>query len=270
MTIRPAHLAVAFLPMFSLPAAAAPLEPLTPWKLDYGETKCIAMREYGASDRPLTLAIIPSPDGQTYQLLVALKRHGPAYAEELQGSVDFGSGPVKAWVLHYSSEDKKIDLFQYRISETEMFKARSSKAVTLRAASWPNIALPLDVMPALLDGLKTCTSDLQEYWNMNLKGEPLVASPATGDVRTLFTADDYPAEAIKKKEQGTAQYILLINEKGSVAGCDLLKPSGVSVLDAVGCAIITQRAKFKPALDTKGKPVRSSVVSPPVTWHIAG
>jgi periplasmic protein TonB len=60
--------------------------------------------------------------------------------------------------------------------------------------------------------------------------------------------------------------ILLINEAGKVAGCDVLTPSGIPALDIMGCQVIRSRAKFTPAVDANGKPVRSTVVTPPIVW----
>jgi protein TonB len=84
----------------------------------------------------------------------------------------------------------------------------------------------------------------------------------------LFDASDYPAEAVKHEQEGSAQYLLLIDEHGSVSGCHVTKASGVPVLDAMGCQVFRQRAKFKPAVDSKGIPVRSAVKTPPIEWKI--
>jgi len=53
-----------------------------------------------------------------------------------------------------------------------------------------------------------------------------------------------------------------------VAGCHLLLASGVPVLDAMGCVVIQERARFQPALDSSGKPVRSTFITPKIRWRI--
>jgi TonB family protein len=256
--------------LFTMPppaASAEPLQAISAWDLDYGETQCIAMRDYGPSDHRVTLAIIPAPNGETYELLVGRKRSGPAYAEEVEGSVDFGSGPMRAWLLHYSSQDRKLDLYQYRITAAEMAQARSASAVVVRATGEGGTGFELQTMPALLDGLQKCTDDLKDYWNIDRKRTG--GTPATGDVRSVFTPADYPPEASVRHQEGRSQYLLLIDEKGAVAGCHVLKPSGVPALGNQGCAIIQKRARFTPARDSKGNPVRDSVVTPEVSWRLA-
>jgi hypothetical protein len=37
----------------------------------------------------------------------------------------------------------------------------------------------------------------------------------------------------------------------------------------MGCQVIRKRAKFTPARDAAGKPVRDSYVTPPVAWRLA-
>ena len=167
MNARAVCAGLAALSIVSSASRAAPLQPLTalsPWDLDYSATQCTAMREYGAREHPVTLGIVPSPNGETYELLIARKHSGPTYAEELEGSVDFGSGPVKAWLLHYGSKDRTVDLYQYRITAAEMLRANAAKAVTLHFKGGTDTAFELDVMPALLEGLQKCTNDFIWRW----------------------------------------------------------------------------------------------------------
>jgi TonB family protein len=249
------------------PASARTLQAVGPWDLDYGQAQCIASRDYGDAAKPTTLAIRQSPNGETYEILLARRSPAPDFAEELQGSVDFGRGPIKAWLLHYRTKTGKLDIYQFRISAAEMAQARSAAAVTLHLEGMPDLAFELALMPQLLDGLGTCTADLKRYWNADGEKNGLIIKPARGDLRDVFRSDDYPAEALNRGQEGRAQYLLLVDEKGKVAGCQVLLASGVPVLDAMGCAVIQTRARFTPAFDRTGKPVRSMVVTPPVQWQ---
>jgi TonB family protein len=251
----------------SVPAPGAPLQPLKPWVLDYDETQCLALHEFGSARNPITLAIRPAPNGETYELLVMRQFSGPLYAEEVKGTVDFGNGPIKAWVLHYG---KKTDIYQFRISAAEFAQARSASVVRIYTEGSPVAKFALQSMPELISGLDKCTADLQRYWNMTREQQSKLSVPAKGDVRTIFSSEDYPAEALSRREQGTGQFLLLINEGGRVAGCQVLKATGVPVLDAMGCDVIMKRAKFTPARDHEGKPIRDSYVTPLITWRLAG
>ena len=255
----------------SATAAAAippPLKPAGPWVLDYDATQCIASRQYGADKDAVTFAIRPAPNGETYELLVGRARYGPMFAEELNGSVDFGRGPIKAWLLHYGGSKKKISVDQFRISAAEMSQAKTATSVYLRAGDGTSANISLTAMPQLLKGMEDCTADLMRFWNERAEADGRISVPAKGDLRRIFNPSDYPSEAFNKHQQGTVQYLLLIDEKGKVAGCHVMSPSGVPALDAMGCAVVIERAKFSPAEDANHKPMRSAVVTPPIVWRL--
>lgn len=248
----------------------AVLEPVSPWNLDYGITQCTAMRSYGSAKEPVTFALVPAPEGDTYELLVGYKRVAPEFAEELEGTVEFGSGPIKSWLLRYGSKDRKLTIYQFRIGSADMTQARTARSVTFHIKGAPDVAFSLEKIPALMDGLAKCSDDLKDYWNMDGKTVARAAAVAKGDLRSIFSANDYPWEASSRWQQGTSQYLLMIDEKGKVAGCHVAVPSGVPILDVMGCAVIEERAKFQPAADSKGTPVRSTLVTPPVSWRMEG
>jgi TonB family protein len=267
-------------------AGSEPLAPLKPWNVDYGETQCLAQRDYGKADDPLTFGILPAPNGETYELIYARKRRGPAFAEELEGGVAFDRGPpIKAWLLHYGVRGENVELFTFRISASDMAKISTSKFVSLRVGrrlkrpqlygmrvsgpdDGPNVTFSLENMPALLSGLQECTADLKHYWNMDWKETGSIAVLSKGDLRGVFNVGDYPSEALYRNQEGQAQFLLLIDEQGKVAGCHVSKPSGIPALDGMGCQAIRERARFTPARDKAGRPVRSALVTPPITWRL--
>src|SRR5436309_12864187 len=82
-------------------ASAALLQPTTQWAVDYGETQCTAARSFGDASAPVVLGIVPSLAGDTFKLVVGVPHAGPKFAEETQGTVDFGHGKIKTWLVHY-------------------------------------------------------------------------------------------------------------------------------------------------------------------------
>src|SRR6478609_8301515 len=70
------------------------------------------------------------------------------------------------------------------------------------------------------------------------------AQSAKGDLRTLFTGDDYPASAQAAGAEGTAQAQITIGPTGAVVGCNIIRSSGNSSLDGATCNILRRRAKF--------------------------
>lgn len=247
-------------------AADEPLRPIKPWVLNYDDDQCLASRDYGTAQSPTTLAFRPMMRGDIFEVFVFRKGPSPAYAEEETGSVDFGHGPISTWLLHYRVGDKPLDVHRFKVATSEMAQARDATSITLRTKQEGEFSFSLNSMTELLKGLDACTQDLKQYWNMEEPAATNVAVRAKGSVRELFTDNDYPTEAFFRGQEGTAQFLLLVDEKGRVAGCDAIVASGAPVLDAMGCIVIQGRAKFEPARGKDGKPVRDTVVTPPVTW----
>jgi protein TonB len=101
------------------------------------------------------------------------------------------------------------------------------------------------------------------------KFDPQTPHPAKGDVRTLFSSDDYPAEALQKGDQGKVQARLSIDAHGRVAHCSIVLSSGHASLDNATCEILRKRARFDPARNATGKTVPDSVTTPLITWVLA-
>jgi hypothetical protein len=266
--LRRVSLVLAGLASFPGHAGATSLEPTGSWVVDYRADQCLASREYGTTAKPVTFGIRPAPNGETYLLLLAQKRAGPELGKEREGIVDFGAGPIKSWLLEHRDKTSGADIYQFRISAAEMDQRKNASSVKLDPKDAPDVELQLRSMPALIKSLEACTADLKRYWNMGGEKDGRIVTPSKGDIRTLFSSDDYPAEAFWRNQGGTSQFLLLIDDTGKVAGCDVVVASGIPTLDVMGCQVIRERAKFTPALDAKGKPVRSTYVTPPIVWKM--
>jgi protein TonB len=96
------------------------------------------------------------------------------------------------------------------------------------------------------------------------------AQSARGDLRSLFSGDDYPASAQAAGAEGTARATLTISASGQVVGCNITQSTGNSALDSATCNILRRRAKFTPARDSNGNPTGDTVETPPIRWQLEG
>jgi protein TonB len=96
------------------------------------------------------------------------------------------------------------------------------------------------------------------------------AQSSKGDLRNLFSGDDYPAAAMSAGAEGTAQASITVGPDGRVVGCNITRSSGNGALDAATCNIIRRRAKFTPARDSNGNPTTDTLSTPPITWRLEG
>jgi TonB family protein len=85
-----------------------------------------------------------------------------------------------------------------------------------------------------------------------------------------WTSDmDYPAGAVRRKEEGTVGFAMLIDPNGKVGQCLVTESSGFPELDQVTCGVMLVRGKFKPGRDENGKPIYDRYKGF-LTWRLPG
>lgn len=69
------------------------------------------------------------------------------------------------------------------------------------------------------------------------------------------TPDDYPAEALRRGEEGAVGVTMTIDAYGRVSACEVSTSSRSEVLDSTTCDLVKRRARYTPARDAQGVPV---------------
>ena len=272
-------IAAASLAIHPSPLAAAPLQPTGKWVMDYTPTACEAKRRFG----DVAIAIIPGALGQSTRLMVELP--GKAMrARQHRASIDpeDGRGAAKATALLFPLKRPGARGLYFVLPNELVDRAMASGSITIRvgnevmtgrvALNSAFTQLALGPMASLRKALDTCMDDLRKTWGM-VDGKlptPANASQAKGDVRGIFTSDDYPDDALTANQSGITRYLLMIGRDGSVMDCVVAESSGIASLDAMGCQVIRERAKFRPATDAHGKPTVDTYSTPPIRWAISG
>jgi periplasmic protein TonB len=82
-----------------------------------------------------------------------------------------------------------------------------------------------------------------------------LAAAAPDKPEPLIQEGDYPAEALKRGEQGAVRFLLTVALNGRVRACEIVASSGSRSLAETTCRLVAKRARFAPARDAGGKPV---------------
>lgn len=82
-----------------------------------------------------------------------------------------------------------------------------------------------------------------------------------------ITADDYSNRDLRRGNEGTARYRLVVGSNGRVDACEVLSSTGHGSLDQATCRLIQQRARFNPATNNRGEDVVGTYTGT-VTWQI--
>jgi hypothetical protein len=239
------------------------------WKLEPSDARCVAARQYGTPDKPITLALKAPPTEKTMQLVI-LRTGYRKGTVQTTATLQIDQESYEASALSYplAAKDKRIaHLINLDPAQSTALRTARNLEVTVREGI--DEAFPLGEMSAIVNELDKCTDRLADAWNIGAERTTGIATGPKGDLGGVISADDYPRTAHREDQQGTANFIILIDEKGMPRDCTLIGTSGSAVLDSRSCGLIMQRARFTPALDPSGKPVRSSWKQA-ITWRLIG
>ena len=245
------------------------------WVLEPSTARCVSSRQYGSPEAPVTLGFKASPLGDAVQAVIV--RPGQrSRVGQAEARITIDGEIVRGTALTYPLDARRSRM-------VHLINLSGEHAAALRRAQeirvWVKIQInasrealnrrfALGPMANAWTELDACLRRLRQTWNIGETGGKL-ASPAEllTPTTAVFTDRDYPRVALRKEQTGSTQIILLIDETGAVKDCTLAETSGAAVLDASTCGIILRRARFRPATDVNGKPVKSAYEQR-ITWAL--
>lgn len=101
-----------------------------------------------------------------------------------------------------------------------------------------------------------------------VESRPAKSRPVASDAGE-FIVSQYPPRALAAGEQGRVSFRTDIDKKGNVTSCTIMASSGYERLDRETCDMMVENAKFKPVLDSNGKPQDAAHIGY-VNWRIPG
>lgn len=211
---------------------------------------CIAKQRTGSFFKTVRTAIVLLIIGAA--LYLYLDRPSFRFSDNQSDAIDTEPYVDASEVSEDISEQSEASIDPITTTETD--------------AGSPDVAAPSDEL--------TTPNPIEE--------EPsLAASPETKDVLMSLVkqpvpkgnpgnwvnTNDYPSNALKQEREGTVKFTLDIDERGRVAGCEIVGSSGSNDLDEATCFNIQRRARFDPATDASGAAIRSTFTNS-VRWQI--
>ena len=97
---------------------------------------------------------------------------------------------------------------------------------------------------------------------------PVVRAQPRAPLGGYVHRDDYPASALRNREEGTAAFTLAIDPTGRVQGCTITRSSGSAALDSTSCLLMRSRVRHSPARDRNGDAV-GDIHAGEVTWALS-
>jgi protein TonB len=139
--------------------------------------------------------------------------------------------------------------------------------LAVMSASPPIQQTPVVIPPPILEGERPATAEPPRRWPPPPSPEVVKFPKPRRPAQDYLTSDDYPPAAIAAREQGRVEFVVLVGPDGRVSSCYVTASSGSAVLDRATCQVMQRRARYTPATDKKGNPVRALVFQQ-VVWRL--
>lgn len=288
--MRPFILALAAL---STPALAAqdslPLQPVSPWNLDYAQEECRLIRTFGSGDDQFVLRIARGGTIGTVDMVLAGKGL-PRLASRVGVKLTLAPQATGAEANGYSmSVPGRPERFLRWFDTSLRFLDQAAPVQTIGIEAGDKFAVSLNAtqFAAAMTALQTCYVDLLKGWGVDDASIERIVAVRSPDGRSLnevtaqrvgrpmpkgnmaswVTANDYPTEALRQELGGVVIVVLALDPAGTPEKCHVAVSSKVPVLDAQTCAVLMRRARYQPVNDASGNPLRAVTVER-VRWLI--
>jgi TonB family protein len=267
----------------------AALKPSSNWNVDYGEQNCRLARTFGKGEDRHAIFFEQWAPGNSFGFTAAGKgfrrfnRNSRTYLklhddhERLRVNPMIGDlNNVGKAIIFANLDLEESELPLERVlrnqlkpptddenSETAISRAlpeilsqvkymsftQGSRAVTLQTGS---LAEPFKVM-------RDCTFSLVGDWGLDVDQHKTMTRPVKWLNQKQIVrrvADAYPSSALSRGEQAIVRLRVIVDENGAVEECVIGKVTDAKRLESPACKPMRD-AKFEPALDKDGKPMRS-------------
>jgi TonB family protein len=285
--MRAAVLALAAISTALLPtpvfAETVVLKPSGPWNVDFGETKCRLNRLFGQTGNQHLLAFeqyYPSSGTGLFIAGPAFTKFGSGKQTELSlieaepplkyqpftGTVDdFGTAVIFSTVPMRGQGVTGGDADHERgpgIPRLDTDFAKKVRSLTVIQGD-KSVKLETGPLGDAIAALNQCSEDLVYSWGFDLD-QHRTASRRPVWLNEQAIAEklqsEYPVGALKNGRQAILRMRVTVDAEGKVEDCVLLSVAQEGDVKSRACQQM-ERAKFEPALDAAGQPMRSYYTS---------
>ncbi len=264
---------------------AVRLQPSSPWNIHFAEENCRLSRVFGEGENKHLLFFEQTSPSDSFSMTIA----GPAFAkfgnprrvelgmpsdqvlqrqptpylgdvETMGRALIYTSiNPAAFSQVHTSNDTTKDDEREAKRAAIDLEEAAKIERIVTRSGKRV-VSIETDELAPAFQALNACTRDLLQMWGLDptkLADAEYTPARAIGlrqIVRRIQQA--YPSAALRRGQQAFFRMRMIVEIDGTVSECYLDKATKADSLDSPACQEFL-RAKFEPALDADGQPIRS-------------
>ncbi len=252
------------------------------WVANFDNEACELIAPFGEGDAKVLLRMSRFAPGDAFEFNVYGKRLG-SFQGRGTVRVEFGPGgnareapalraDVKGQpVLILGRSDLLGRLYERDITPPTITPEQEA------AITWVDLTLPrkskfrvsFSSMAKPMRVMRTCLQSLVRSWGFDPDVQSKLSRKVEvmGNPGTWATTNDYPKEMLRSGGQGIVRFRLDVNENGATTGCRIQQRTNPDGFATLTCQLMMKRAKFRPALDSDGKAVKTFYVNA-VRWAL--
>lgn len=248
----------------------------TKWEMNYDADSCHLLAKFGEGDDTIILNITRFEPGSTFDVML----FGKMFAADrtwVPVKIGFGDSPLDQRLggAGLTASKQPFVLFMNLRLDGRVVDSRDPKSLpvsremeartTTTTISLPNRVYRLETgsLAAPFDAMRACTDSLLTAWGYDPAVQATLSKPATpiGSPANWVRAGDYPKDALRTGQSGIVEFRLDLDEAGKISNCHILRRFNHDQFSDLTCHLLTQRARFKPALDATGKLVKTFYIN---------
>lgn len=229
-----------------------------PFKVRSATDRCVVASAFKRADQKLVVDLEARPGGESYE--IRLYAPGSLHDEPWDdGKFSLGSVKLESDVLvARRSNQAGILIYELGAKRNELIAAGPSPELRVRETANPGdlTVVGLDAALALVDA---CTADLLERWGYSKEFQHTLAKPPKPlkDWASYVSPYDYPAAAASLRLHGDTHALIDVDIDGKASNCRVVRSSGQKEFDKTTCMVVTKRARYEPARNAKGEPIKA-------------
>ena len=281
MSARPLLMALSLIPATANAATVLDLEPTGKWLLNYEDNSCFLGRTFGEGDSQITIAFTRFAPGDGFSLRAygkPFRNDGPFQDVRVAFGAIPATEPLRDSLSGKTGKVPFVDLGRFTLATTlhgvendppslSAEQEAAVSALTIGPHRGKIYRLHLGSMRSPMRAMRSCTDNLVRTWGYDPSVTGALSKPPepASYPGSWLTTDDYPAGMVATGQLGAVEFRLDVDENGGVTGCTILRRAGDETFAATSCMKLKRRARFNPALDNTGRPVRSFYINR-VNW----
>lgn len=262
----------------SVPVAAADKAPVSlarqgGWEINYDTDACNVFGVFGTGDQQTILGITRFAPGDGFDLGLIGK---PLLSRDPQTPIElgYGSAPPVWWSGTAGRAAGKLPMIMVSGQRLDGWyptkgdappstiapaQEASVRAITFKLRGGKRYQLETGPLAKPMEAMRACVKDLVQSWGYDSAVQENLSRPLAplSNPDMWFRSADFPMHAAMQGHNGSVQARLDVDAAGKLSGCHVLRRTNPDEFAEVTCEVLTKRAKFSPALDAAGKPVKS-------------